>query len=102
MPEIPPPGNQFLFPAITATPAERRATPARVHRTLRRTLAPGGTVLLHDSDRAAAPGSWRTTLAALPLLSRATPAPLGSLADHGLAPAGTSRGQVADRSAWSG
>ena len=37
----------------------------------------GGTVLLHDSDCASAPGSWRTTLAAL--------APLGDLfADRGL------------------
>ncbi|MCB8957380.1 MAG: polysaccharide deacetylase family protein [Nocardioides sp.] len=81
---------------------ERRATPARVHRTLGRTLAPGGTVLLHDSDRTAAPGSWRTTLAAIPLLARSTPAPLGPLADHGLAPAGTSTDQVAGRSDWSG
>ena len=29
----------------------------------------GGTVLLHDSDCASAPGSWRTTVAALPLLA---------------------------------
>lgn len=43
---------------------ERRATPESVLRTLDRTLAPGGTILLHDTDRTAAPGSWRTTLAA--------------------------------------
>jgi peptidoglycan/xylan/chitin deacetylase (PgdA/CDA1 family) len=29
----------------------------------------GGTLLLHDSDITSAPGSWRTTLAALPLLA---------------------------------
>lgn len=29
----------------------------------------GGTVLLHDSDATSAPGSWRTTVAALPLLA---------------------------------
>ena len=29
---------------------------------------PGGTVLLHDSDRTSAPGSWRTTLVASDLL----------------------------------
>jgi peptidoglycan/xylan/chitin deacetylase (PgdA/CDA1 family) len=29
----------------------------------------GGTVLLHDSDCASAPGSWRTTLASLPRLA---------------------------------
>jgi hypothetical protein len=28
-----------------------------------------GTVLLHDSDCTSDPGSWRTTLAALPLLA---------------------------------
>ena len=63
---------------------ERRATPMTVHRTLHRTLAPGGTVLLHDTDRTSAPGSWRATLAALPLLARTSPAPLGPLRDHGL------------------
>jgi peptidoglycan/xylan/chitin deacetylase (PgdA/CDA1 family) len=29
----------------------------------------GGTMLLHDSDVTSAPGSWRTTLSALPLLA---------------------------------
>ena len=29
----------------------------------------GGTVLLHDSDCTSRPGSWRSTLAALPLLA---------------------------------
>lgn len=32
-------------------------------------LVPGATVLLHDSDGTSTPGSWRATLAALPLLA---------------------------------
>lgn len=43
-----------------------RATPESVRSTVRRQLSPGGTILLHDSDCTSAPGSWRTTLAALP------------------------------------
>ncbi|KPI20513.1 polysaccharide deacetylase [Actinobacteria bacterium OK074] len=43
-----------------------RATPDSVHRTVTRDLSGGGTILLHDSDCTSAPGSWRTTLAALP------------------------------------
>lgn len=66
---------------------ERRATSVRVHRALHRTLEPGGTVLLHDTDRTSAAESWRVTLTALPLLAQTTPAPLGPLRDHGLAPA---------------
>lgn len=45
-----------------------RATPQSVHRTVVRDLSSGGTVLLHDSDTTSTPGSWRTTLAALPRL----------------------------------
>jgi peptidoglycan-N-acetylglucosamine deacetylase len=44
------------------------ATPHSVLRTVRRDLAGGGTVLLHDTDREAAPGAWRATLGALPAL----------------------------------
>jgi peptidoglycan/xylan/chitin deacetylase (PgdA/CDA1 family) len=36
---------------------------------LRRGLADGGTLLLHDSDCTSTPGSWRATAAALPLLA---------------------------------
>ncbi|MEV6669105.1 polysaccharide deacetylase family protein [Streptomyces sp. NPDC051162] len=43
-----------------------RATPATVHRTVARDLRGGGTVLLHDSDCTSAPGSWYSTLGALP------------------------------------
>ena len=34
-----------------------------------RTLRDGGTVLLHDSDCTSRPGSWRSTVASLPLLA---------------------------------
>jgi peptidoglycan/xylan/chitin deacetylase (PgdA/CDA1 family) len=45
------------------------ATPASVRTDVAAGRLDGGTVLLHDSDCASAPGSWRTTLAALPLLA---------------------------------
>jgi hypothetical protein len=50
----------------------------------------GGTVLLHDSDCASAPGSWCATVAALPLLAdlfaeRGLEA--GPLSEHFTAPA---------------
>lgn len=61
---------------------ERRATPERVVGTLRRTLRPGGTILLHDTDRTASPGSWRSTLGATELILADPPAPLGPLGDH--------------------
>jgi peptidoglycan-N-acetylglucosamine deacetylase len=44
-------------------------TPQRVLDRLCTRLGPGGTLLLHDSDVTSAPGSWRTTVAALPLLA---------------------------------
>ncbi len=50
-------------------------------------LRGGGTILLHDSDRTSAPGSWRNALGALPRLldtcqdSGWQPGPLR---DHGL------------------
>ncbi|WP_372458154.1 polysaccharide deacetylase family protein [Streptantibioticus parmotrematis] len=47
---------------------EAGATPASVLRTVLGELRGGGTVLLHDTDHASAPGSWRVTLEALPLL----------------------------------
>jgi peptidoglycan/xylan/chitin deacetylase (PgdA/CDA1 family) len=45
---------------------EARATRTSVLATATRTLNGGGTLLLHDSDCTSAPGSWQTTLAALP------------------------------------
>ena len=67
---------------------EARATPPRIVRTVGRTLAPGGTVLLHDTDRTSAPGSWRHTLAASELLLERwgrERQPVGPLRDHALA-----------------
>lgn len=43
---------------------ERRATPARIAGRVLRTLRPGGTILLHDTDRHAPRGDWRRTLRA--------------------------------------
>jgi peptidoglycan/xylan/chitin deacetylase (PgdA/CDA1 family) len=63
------------------------ATPDSVLVEVTRTLRGGATVLLHDSDVASAPGSWRATLGALPGLvavCRAYGLTVGRLADHGL------------------
>ncbi|MFC0006412.1 polysaccharide deacetylase family protein [Micromonospora siamensis] len=46
----------------------RTATGDSVHDTVRAGLGSGGTILLHDSDCTAAPGAWRSSLAALPRL----------------------------------
>jgi hypothetical protein len=61
------------------------ARPASIVRTVRRTLRPGGTVLLHDTDAYSAPGSWERTLAATDLLLddwAARAIPVGPLAEH--------------------
>jgi peptidoglycan-N-acetylglucosamine deacetylase len=42
----------------------RAATADSVEATVLKQIHPGGTVLLHDSDRTSAPGSWTTTLTA--------------------------------------
>jgi peptidoglycan/xylan/chitin deacetylase (PgdA/CDA1 family) len=47
----------------------RGGPPEEVLRHVVRGLDDGGTVLLHDSDCTSAPGSWRSTVAALPLLA---------------------------------
>lgn len=50
-------------------------------------LRGGATLLLHDADHAAAPGAWRSTVAALPQigdLAAARGLALGPLRDHGL------------------
>jgi peptidoglycan/xylan/chitin deacetylase (PgdA/CDA1 family) len=63
------------------------ATPQSVAGRVGRNLKAGATVLLHDSDCVASPGSWRSTLGALPLLAElATERGLevGPLRDHGL------------------
>ncbi|HEX7661819.1 MAG TPA: polysaccharide deacetylase family protein [Pseudonocardiaceae bacterium] len=44
------------------------STPDSVFDTVTHGLTGGGTILLHDSDVAASPGAWKSTLAALPRL----------------------------------
>ena len=64
---------------------EAGATPARIVTTVERRLAPGGTLLLHDTDRTSAPRSWERTLAASgTLLDRwdRDQAVVGPLRDH--------------------
>jgi peptidoglycan/xylan/chitin deacetylase (PgdA/CDA1 family) len=63
------------------------ATGATVAANVQRTFHPGATVLLHDSDATSAPGSWRATLAALPILAdqwARTGLQVGPLRDHGV------------------
>lgn len=57
-------GLQLVLWSAWGRDWERRATPTSVTRLVTAQLRPGGTVLLHDSDRTSAPGSWRTTLVA--------------------------------------
>jgi peptidoglycan/xylan/chitin deacetylase (PgdA/CDA1 family) len=63
----------------------RAGPPAGVAAEVMRTLRDGGTVLLHDSDCTSRPGSWRSTVAALPLLAallHARHLEVRTLADH--------------------
>jgi peptidoglycan/xylan/chitin deacetylase (PgdA/CDA1 family) len=63
------------------------ATPESIVDDVQRTLVPGATVLLHDSDCTSVPGSWKGTLAALPRLAElweASGLTIGPLAEHGL------------------
>lgn len=63
------------------------ATPASVVEDVARSLGPGATVLLHDSDCTSSPGSWRVTRASLaPLgdLFAASGLRVGTLGSHGL------------------
>jgi peptidoglycan/xylan/chitin deacetylase (PgdA/CDA1 family) len=65
----------------------RRATPASVAATVRRGLHGGATILLHDSDIAAVPGSWRSALGALPTVlaqCRDLGVAVGPLREHGI------------------
>lgn len=57
----------------------KSATAESVLDDVSRDLGGGGTVLLHDSDCTSAPGSWRTTLRALPSI-------VGHIRDLGLEP----------------
>ncbi|GAY10954.1 peptidoglycan N-acetylglucosamine deacetylase [Pseudonocardia sp. N23] len=63
-----------------------RATGPSVINAVRRQPARGGTILLHDADTASAPGSWRSTLEALPELLagwRSEDLTVGPLRGHG-------------------
>ncbi len=63
------------------------ATPDSVFRAVRRGLAGGGTILLHDSDHAAAPRCWESMIGALPAIlihCRARGLAVGPLHEHGL------------------
>lgn len=63
------------------------AGPRSVMAALDPDLRGGATVLLHDSDRTSAPGSWRSALGALPELvdrCRADRLRVGALRDHGV------------------
>jgi peptidoglycan/xylan/chitin deacetylase (PgdA/CDA1 family) len=66
---------------------EPGATPASIASTVMATMVPGACVLLHDSDCTSAPGSWKATLAALPLLAEhwaSLGVEVGPLGEHGL------------------
>lgn len=69
---------------------ERQATPQSIVSRVSAHLRPGGTVLLHDSDRTSAPGSWRATLLATKLLVprwQAADLEVGPLDEHWQVPA---------------
>jgi peptidoglycan/xylan/chitin deacetylase (PgdA/CDA1 family) len=70
------------------------ATPETVLNRITQRLSAGGVVLLHDSDRTSAPGSWRTALATLdPLVAacRARGWPLCRVDGIGAQPGGDDR-----------
>ncbi|MCS0605438.1 polysaccharide deacetylase family protein [Streptomyces sp. LP11] len=65
------------------------ATPESVRATVAAGLRGGGTILLHDSDRHAAPDSWRAALGALPAIvagCREAGLVVGPLGEHGGVP----------------
>jgi len=65
------------------------ATAASVVADLSQQPLPGATLLLHDSDVTSAPGSWRTTVGALPRLAphvRAAGLRPHALSEHGATP----------------
>ncbi|HEX5113940.1 MAG TPA: polysaccharide deacetylase family protein [Pseudonocardiaceae bacterium] len=76
----------------------RRATGDSVHRTVRKDLRGGGTILLHDCDVSSAPGSWKSTLDALPrVLDDCARRDLrvGPLRDHAVGQPAASRVRIA-------
>jgi peptidoglycan/xylan/chitin deacetylase (PgdA/CDA1 family) len=77
---------------------ERAATPATIVATIQRTLRPGGTILLHDTDLHAPHGDWRRTLEATRrlLTGPLRAAAVGPLCDHD-APASALGGLLEER-----
>lgn len=72
------------------------ATRASVRATVGADLRGGGTILLHDTDHAAAPDCWRAALAALPDIvgdCRAAGWTVGPLGEHGVAGADAGGGR---------
>jgi peptidoglycan/xylan/chitin deacetylase (PgdA/CDA1 family) len=70
-----------------------------VYRTVMRRLDSGGTILLHDSDHAAAPKCWLATLAVLPAVLTTCAARglrVGPLREHGI-PGGPPLGELRSR-----
>lgn len=63
---------------------ERAAAPARIVATIQRTLRPGGTILLHDTDLHAPHGDWKRILDATSglLAGALKTATVGPLRDH--------------------
>jgi peptidoglycan/xylan/chitin deacetylase (PgdA/CDA1 family) len=67
----------------------KEATPESVVADVTRRYVDGGTVLLHDSDCTSYPGSWRSTVGALPRLAdefRARGLTVGPVGEHGIVP----------------
>jgi peptidoglycan/xylan/chitin deacetylase (PgdA/CDA1 family) len=65
----------------------KESTPDSVVADVLRRYVDGGTVLLHDSDCTSYPGSWKSTVGALPLLAEKFAARglvAGTVGDHGL------------------
>jgi peptidoglycan/xylan/chitin deacetylase (PgdA/CDA1 family) len=72
-------------------------TPDSVYRSVLRTLDGGGTILLHDSDRHAAPKCWLAMLGALPAIlttCRARGLDVGPLAEHRVQGASSTAGRA--------
>jgi len=86
-----------------------KSTPDSVFTTVTKSLAGGGTILLHDSDVAAAVGAWKSTLGALPCLldfigeQGWTVGPLGDHGVRGMPPAPSERraGPLRSPAYWS-
>jgi peptidoglycan/xylan/chitin deacetylase (PgdA/CDA1 family) len=64
-------GRQIVHWARCGNDWQAQATPESIATRVARHIRGGDIVLLHDADHYSAPGSWRRTLAALPLMYQA-------------------------------